>query len=104
MFLFNLTKWNSRRDLREAYRAAEQIQTAETPRDADMLTGYAIGIIDEKVNNGKMTRATADAIEEMVIAVGEGVRRELLAERHVMEAEQENKVLQIAQFPEAAER
>lgn len=68
-------KKNRRRDLRAAYRVAEQIQTAETPREADLLTGYAVGIIDEKFRAGKLTAATADAIAEMVEAVGDGIRR-----------------------------
>lgn len=95
---------NSRRDLREAYRATEIIQTAETPRDADILTGYAIGIIEEKLNNGKLTRATADAIEEMAEAVGEEVRRELIEERRAAEWQRgERNILRIEQFQEVAE-
>ena len=89
MFLSILTKWNSRRDLREAYRAIERIQTAQTPREADMLTGYAVGVIDEKFNNGKLASATADAIAEMAEAVGEGTRRELLEEFRAADSEAE---------------
>lgn len=83
------TKKNKRRDLREVYRAAEQIQTAENPRDVDLLTGYAIGLIDEKRKNGKLTKTTADAIAEMVGAVGEDVFRGLMRERRERERENE---------------
>ena len=99
-----LMKGNNRRDLREAYRAAEKIQTAQTPREAGILTGYAIGIIDEKVNGGRLSQRTADAIAEMVEVIGEDVRRELITARHAEESQQdENNILRIAQFPVAAE-
>lgn len=79
----NQTMWrikrNKRSDLRDLYRAAERIQTAETPREADILTGYVIGIIDEKCNSGRLTRSTADAIAEMVEAVGKEIRQKLVA-------------------------
>lgn len=98
------TKKNSSRELREAYRAIEVIQTAETPREADILTGYAIGIIEEKLNNGKLTRAIADAIEEMAEAVGEEVRRELIEERHAGEMwNKKGTILRIEQFQEVTE-
>lgn len=81
------------------------IQEAETPREADIYTGYAIGIIDEKMKNGALTQATADAIAEMVEAIGEDVRREIIAERRAEELERkENNTLQIEQFQEAAEK
>lgn len=102
MFLF---RENKRRDLREAYRAAEMIQTAETPREADILTGYAIGIIDEKMKNGALTQATADAIAEMVEAIGDEMRREIIAERRAEESERnESNILRIEQLQEAAEK
>lgn len=102
MFLF---RTNRRRDLRESYRAAEMIQTAETPREADILTGYAIGIIEEKMKNGTLTQATADAITEMVKAIGDEVRREIIVERREGESERkESNILQIQQFQEAAEK
>lgn len=97
-------KKNRRRDLRAAYRAAEQIKTAETPREADLLTGYAVGIIDEKFRAGKLTAATADAIAEMVEAVGDGIRRELIAIRKGEEPEpDDNTVLRFKDFTDAAE-
>lgn len=95
-------KWSSKKDLREAYRAAELIQAAETVREADMLTGYAIGIIDEKQRRGRMTRQTAEAIAEMVDALGEEIRRDLIEERRAAESEREEREQEkIAQFPAA---
>ncbi len=70
-------KKDSRRELREVFRATEEIQDAENPRDADMATGYVIGIIDEKVRDGRLSIATAEALGKMVEAVGENIYRQL---------------------------
>ena len=97
-------KRNKQKDLREIYKATERIQTAETPREADRLTGYAIGIIDEKLNTGKITVEMADAIAEMADVVGEEVRRELIEERHAREARRENKnIVMIEQFSQVTQ-
>lgn len=94
-------KWSSKKDLREAYRAAEQIQMAETVREADMLTGYAIGIIDEKQRRGLITRQTAESIAEMVEALGEEIRRDIIKERRAAEAEREqDDGVKVLSFPE----
>ena len=66
-------KKDSRRELREVFRATEEIQEAETPRDADMATGYVLGIIDEKIRDGRLTIQTAEALGKMVEAVGENI-------------------------------
>lgn len=100
-----LTKRNKRRDLREVYRATERIQTAETPREADILTGYALGVIDEKFRKGKLTAESADAITEMVEVIGDEMRRDLIAERRAAESgQEESKVFRIAQFQAVAEK
>lgn len=97
-------KQNSKKDLREAYRAAEMIQTAETVREADMLTGYAIGIIDEKQQRGALTRQTAESIAEMVEALGEEVRRDIIRERREAKEEQTDLfAAQVLSFPYMAE-
>lgn len=71
-------KKNRPKDLRAIFKAAELIQETETPREADVITGYAVGIIEEKRKAGKLTGAAAEAIAEMVAAVGDGKRRELI--------------------------
>lgn len=80
-------KWSSKKDLREAYRAAEMIQTAETIREADVMTGYAIGIIEEKQRRGALTRQTAESIAEMVEALGEEIRHSIIEKRRANESE-----------------
>lgn len=97
-------RWSSKKDLREAYRAAELIQTAETVREADMLTGYAIGIIDEKQRRGALTRQTAESIAEIVEALGEEARRDIIAERRAADSERaEAESAKVLSFPETAE-
>lgn len=97
-------RWSSKRDLREAYRAAEMIQTAETVREADMLTGYAIGVIDEKLRRGMLTRRAAESIAEMVEALGEEARNDIIKERRAAEAKKtEADKAKVLSFPEMAE-
>lgn len=96
--------WSSKKDLREVYRAAEAIQTAETIREADMLTGYAIGVIDEKQRRGALTLRTAEAIAEMVEALGEEIRNDIITERRAAETERaELEMTKVLSFPESAE-
>lgn len=88
--------------MRACYRAAEQIQTARSPRDADILTGYAIGVIMEKYAAHKLTSYTAEAIADMAEAVGAGKRNALIAERQGREPEPDApEVYQFADYADA---
>ena len=85
-----LTK-DRRGELRKVYRECEIIQDAETPREADMLTGYVVGVISEKKKTGKLSGRTAKAIIKMIEAVGEGKRLELQDQQERREYESKKK-------------
>jgi hypothetical protein len=70
-------KQNKRHDLRRIYRTIETIHDARSPREADILTGYAIGIIDEMLTRRKITKATANALVDMVQIIGDDVHGNL---------------------------
>lgn len=80
-----------RSELRKVYREAEIIQDASTPREADMLTGYVVGVISEKHKTGKLSGRTAKAIIKMIEAVGEGKRLELLDQQEQKEYKSKKK-------------
>ena len=81
--MFGRERKDSRRELRSVFRATEYIQTAETPREADIMTGYVLGIIGEKVDSGRLTAKIGDALGKMVEAVGENIHRAIASGRKV---------------------
>ena len=48
-------KMNKKRDIRRIYRTIEGIHDARSPREADVLTGYAFGIVVEMFTGKRIT-------------------------------------------------
>lgn len=72
--LFGKNK-DTRRELVGAFEAVEGIRLAENRDETIMFTGFALGVICQKVDNRKLTRKTGDTIARMAEAVGEAHRK-----------------------------
>ena len=76
--MFRKRKKNNQKDLRQAFKAVQLIASAQTAREADMFTGYAVGVVEEKCASGRISGAVADAIVRMIESVGEEIRKDIL--------------------------
>lgn len=72
--LFGKSK-DTRRELVGAFEAVEGIRLAENRDEAILYTGFALGVICQKVDGKKLTRKTGDTIARMAEAVGESHRK-----------------------------
>lgn len=72
--LFGKNK-DTRRELVGAFEAVEGIRIAENRDETILYTGFALGVICQKVDAGKLTRKTGDTIARMAEAVGESHRK-----------------------------
>lgn len=71
-------KRNKNKDLLQAFKAVSLITSAETIREADLFTGYAVGVIEEKCASGKISGAIAESIITMTEGIGEEIRKGIL--------------------------
>lgn len=65
------------REFRRIFNAIKQISTRETLQEVDMLSGYFYGVVMERRNAGKLTKAQQEALLEMVDAKQEERREQL---------------------------
>ncbi|MBO4682197.1 MAG: hypothetical protein J5623_09975 [Clostridiales bacterium] len=68
---------DTRRELVGAFEAVEGIRLADNRDEAILFTGFALGVICQKVDNKKLTKKTGDTIARMAEAVGEEVRKKI---------------------------
>lgn len=78
---------DTRRELTRAFEAVEAIRTAETVRDADVMTGFAVGVAYTKAAERKLSYKTSETIARLAEAVGETQRKRI--EERYQEAETE---------------
>lgn len=74
-------KMNKKRDIRRIYRTIEGIHDARSPREADVLTGYAFGIVDEMFTGKRITASMADAFAEIIETIGEDIHKSMIREK-----------------------
>lgn len=68
--LFGKSK-DTRRELVGAFEAVEGIRLAESRDETMLFTGFALGVICQKVDGKKLSRRTGDTIARMAEAVGD---------------------------------
>lgn len=92
------------KQLRETFKQIEQIGTAATVQDADLLTGYIIGQIELKVKTGRLTHKQGDALEDMTFAINEEVRQQIEDDEKDSEeaADPESDLPEVEYFPQYA--
>ncbi len=92
-------KWGS---VRRAHRIAENINKAGTVRELDLLTGYAVGVLDEKYWNNELSAKMAEKIADKINTISRAKRDELLLnERYTKvfeECEEEEEDQKIVEF------
>ena len=69
MLLLRKKRKNARKDLIDALEAVEVIRRAEDADELFTFMGYAFGVAYEKVQSGKLSRATGRTIMELAEAV-----------------------------------
>lgn len=74
-------KMNKKRDIRRIYRSIEGIHDARSPREADVLTGYAFGIVDEMFTGKRITASMADSFAEIIETIGEDIHKSMIREK-----------------------
>ena len=72
--LFGKSK-DTRRELVAAFEAVEGIRIAENRDETLLYTGFALGVVAQKVDDRKLSRKTGDTIARMAEAVGESHRK-----------------------------
>lgn len=80
-------KKDTRRELVSAFECAEAVRLAESARETDIMTGFAIGVVCQKVDDKKLSKKTGETIARMIEAVGNSHRKRFKGQQYEKQAE-----------------